>query len=451
MQDPEGAARPGRTVGPSRRDAVAGLADAIRRIDRDNDRIRAFVALADRDEQRSLAHAAAERLAAGAPRSPLDGVPIGVKDNIDTADLPTAMGSGLYADRIPPKDAPVVARLRAAGALIIGKTNLTELACGTEGTNDYFGDVLNPVMPDRFPGGSSSGSAAAIAAGMVPMTVGSDTSCSIRNPAASCGVVGLKPSRGRVPNDGVSVCNKLLDTVGPMAASCEDAAALLSVLQDPSWPDPVAALSEPLPVLRIGVLSGRFRDGCDTAVAGGLDRLLTQLRALGHELHDVDLGIDPTEADSQVNVLCRDMLAVYGQDVAAAPAGLVGREVRHWFAEYETVSDADYAAAMAYREASAAAAADVLRGFDVVICPTARTLPARIDRTANRAENGSDGDRADRAENCSVWNLAGLPSLSVPVRPSGPDGPPVGMLLNGAHGSDGRLLTLGAALGASGR
>lgn len=415
---------------------AAGLASALARIDQDNSRLRAFVALADREVLREQAEAAEVRLAEGRQRSPIDGVPVGVKDNIDTTDMPTAYGSALYDGRRPSREATVVARLRAAGALIVGKTNLTELACGTEGYNAHFGDVVNPIAPDRFPGGSSSGSAAAVAALMVPLAVGSDTSCSIRNPASACGVVGLKPTFGRVPTDGVSVCSKRLDHVGPLARTCATAAAMLSVLQDPGWPDPRSDFGRQTTGLRIGVLRGPFVQNCEPAVTAGVNLVVSHLIALGHDLTELDLGLDLAETDGHVNVLCRDMLDVYGADVDNAPAGLVSPEVRQWFVHYAAQSDRSYDAAVAFHDMVRRRVAAGFRSFDVLVCPTARSLPALV--------GDGRGDRADRAENCSVWNLAGAPSLNLPVAVD--DGPPVGILLNGPHGTDGALLALGGEL-----
>lgn len=413
------------------------LSLALQRIGADNDRFRAFVALADREQLGQQAIAAKTRRAEGRALSPIDGVAVGVKDNIDTTDLPTACGSAMYADRLPSAEATVVTRLRAAGALLVGKTNLTELACGTEGRNAHFGDVVNPTVPDRFPGGSSSGSAAAVAASMVPLAVGSDTSCSIRNPAAACGVVGLKPTFDRVPTDGVSVCSKRLDHVGPMADSTVQAAALLSVLQDPAWSDPLVDLATPPVSLRIGLLTGPFARGCEPVVDRAMVSISEALTGLGHEVTEVDLGLDLAETDGQVNVLCREMLAIYGSDVDQAPTELVSAEVRHWFSHYAQQTNAEYQSAVSFQEMVRQRVALAFQSTDVLLCPTARALPALVA--------GAEGNRADRAQTCSVWNLAGTPSLNLPVTVDSGHAP-VGVLLNGPHGADGPLLALGASL-----
>lgn len=430
-------------------DPVADLAASLAAIKEENTRIQAFLALADEDELRRKAEDAAARRRNGQPLSPIDGVTVGVKDNIDTADLITTYGSGLYAGRVPDVDAPVVARLRAAGALIVGKTNLTELACGTEGRNQHFGDVVNPAAPDRYPGGSSSGSAAAIAAGFVPLAVGSDTSCSIRNPAASCGIVGLKPTFGRVPIAGVSVCSTRIDHVGPMARSCAEAAVLLRVLQDPRWSDPISEMSavtnDELTNLTVGVLGGPFTAECEAVVSTMFGRATDRLRSLGVELREVDLGLDLAEVDGQVNVLCREMLDHYGEDVSNAARGLVSPEVRRWFDHYRKQSVADYAAAVRFQDELRGRVDPSFAEVDVLICPTMRSLPELVTTTGGIPANRHLSARADRAENCSLWDLTGHPSLSIPG-PVDRNGAPAGLLLNGRHGHDGGLLALGAVL-----
>ena len=280
---------------------------------------------------------------------------------------------------------------------------------------------MNPAAPERYPGGSSSGSAAAVAAGLVPLAVGSDTSCSIRNPAGSCGIVGLKPTFGRVPTGGVSVCSTRLDHVGPMARSCGEAAVLLGVLQGSGWPDPVSAMSRSVDTvptgLRIGVLSGQFVNNCDDVVSTMFERAVEGLISLGFEVRDVDLGLDLAEVDGQVNVLCREMLEHYGGDVFSAPPGLVSDEVRRWFALYRRQTDADYEAAVRFQADLQDRAGRWFSDVDVLVCPTMRSLPELVAPTG-----GATAARADRAENCSLWDLTGQPSLSIPG--AGPRRPP---------------------------
>ena len=229
-----------------------------------------------------------------------NGIAVGIKDSIDVAGMRSLHGSVLFADAPPPTaDATVVARLRAAGARIVGKTNMTELACGTDGRNIHFGHILNPLDTARHSGGSSCGSAAAVAAGLVPLALGSDTGGSIRVPAAACGVVGLKPTYGRVPNDGMSVCSTHMDHIGPIASTVDLARWCLDVIEDDGWDhvtrDPAS--------LTIGVLQGPFVDTCSDDVSAAFDSAIAALENISTQVVGVDLQIDLDASVEQAAVL----------------------------------------------------------------------------------------------------------------------------------------------------
>ena len=230
---------------------------------------------------------------------PLFGVPIALKDNLCTRGLRTTAGSRILEHYLPPYDATVVERLEAAGAVIVGKTNCDEFAMGSSTEFSAFGPTRNPWATDRIPGGSSGGSAAAVAARLVPLALGSDTGGSIRQPAALCGVVGLKPTYGRVSRYGLMAFASSLDQIGPIATTVADAAACLAVI---AGHDPRDATSSPVPVddyaatltgdvrgLRIGVTRSLFGDGLDPEVLAACDRSLELLREAGATLVDVDL------------------------------------------------------------------------------------------------------------------------------------------------------------------
>ncbi len=212
-------------------------------------------------------------------RGPLHGVPVALKDLIDTSGVRTTAASGLYKDRVPVADAEVVRRLRVAGAVIIGKNNLHEFAYGGSSLVSYFGDVHNPWNAGRIAGGSSGGSAAAVVAGMAYAAIGTDTAGSIREPAALCGCVGLKPTYGRVSGRGVIPLSLSLDHVGPMAATVEDAAIVLQAIAgydaadvtsaDVAVGDYVAGLREGVKRVRVGVVRGYFFDELDAEVSCG--------------------------------------------------------------------------------------------------------------------------------------------------------------------------------------
>ena len=288
-----------------RNDIVAGRLSAVDvcraaldRISSVNASLNAFNLV---DPDRALGHAQDidRRRAEGETLGPLAGVPIALKDNLDVRGMPTTASSKILEHFVPPYDATVVRRLEDAGAVIVGKTNCDEFAMGSSTENSAFGPVRNPWALDRIPGGSSGGSAAAVAARCVPLALGSDTGGSIRQPASCCGVVGLKPSYGRVSRYGLLAFASSLDQIGPFARSVADAALVLSALAgaDPCdattanepVPDFSAALTGSVKDLRIGVPRAFVTDGVDDQVRRAYDEALETLRAAGATLVDIDL------------------------------------------------------------------------------------------------------------------------------------------------------------------
>jgi aspartyl-tRNA(Asn)/glutamyl-tRNA(Gln) amidotransferase subunit A len=272
---------------------------ALERITRLDPELRAFLHVTT-DDARREARIWDDRYARdGVGLPPLAGVPIALKDNLCTRGIPTTAGSRLLAGWIPPYDATVVARLREAGAVILGKTNLDEFAMGSSTENSAFGPTRNPWDRTRVPGGSSGGSAAAVAAGFVPLALGSDTGGSIRQPAGFCGVVGLKPTYGRVSRYGLIAFASSLDQIGPITGSVADAALLFSVLagRDPrdattadvALPDPMADPDEDLRGLRIGLPREAFAEGLAPEVRTAVMDAAQILRGRGATLVEVTL------------------------------------------------------------------------------------------------------------------------------------------------------------------
>jgi aspartyl-tRNA(Asn)/glutamyl-tRNA(Gln) amidotransferase subunit A len=270
----------------------------LRRIESLNGAVNAFLAV---DREGALARAAEidARRKAGGPLGPLAGLPVAVKDALCTADMPTTCSSKMLADFRPPYDAEVVARLRRADAVIVGKTNMDEFAMGGSNETSAFGPVANPWDLTRTPGGSSGGSAACVAADMAPVAIGSDTGGSIRQPAALCGITGLKPTYGTVSRRGLVAFASSLDQIGPMARSAADCALLLETIagHDPGdstslqrpVPKYTEMLEQPLTGLRIGRVAEHFAEGLDPEVARGVEEAFAAFKAAGATIHDVRL------------------------------------------------------------------------------------------------------------------------------------------------------------------
>jgi aspartyl-tRNA(Asn)/glutamyl-tRNA(Gln) amidotransferase subunit A len=285
------------------RATAAEVADAFLAAIRDREpAVRAFVHL-DESAARQQAAAVDAKRKSGARLGPLAGVPVAVKDVLCTRGVPTTCGSRMLRDFVPPYDAHVVERLKAADAVLIGKTNLDEFAMGSSTENSAAQPTRNPWDPSLIPGGSSGGSAAAVAAGFAPLALGTDTGGSVRQPAALCGVVGLKPTYGRVSRYGLVAFASSLDQVGPFARTVADAALLLEVIagHDPrdstSVDRPVPAytktLNDPLPGLRIGVPKEFFGDGLDAEVEAAVRAALKEYEKRGANLVDVSVPHSP--------------------------------------------------------------------------------------------------------------------------------------------------------------
>lgn len=405
--------------------------------------------------QHALAQAAqcdAERKA-GTLRGPLHGVPIALKDNIDTAGIRTTCASGVYADRVPNADAPVAARLAAAGAVLIGKTNLHEFAMGA-GEASFFGPARNPWALDRNTGGSSSGSGAALAADLCYGALGTDTAGSIRHPAAYCGIVGLKPTFGLVPIRGIAPLTLCLDHCGPMTRTVEDNALMLGALTgydkldftsvDHAREDYVAALAQPVKGLRIGIPVGGF-DALHPEIERVCGIAIEQIAALTGTPKSI--ALPPTA------------------DLTIATLGYAG-ETAAWHDDYFRKVPGKYQLGNRRRLEAAAAnpglATDYIRakwkldllrrtvddsfadaGVDLVVLPTMRLMQPVLDDMLDRIRNPKPMDPATLS-NCAPFNAYGLPAISVPCGFSR-DGLPIGLMIAGPRWSEGRILALAQA------
>nr|WP_281373369.1 amidase [Kineococcus aurantiacus] len=403
---------------------------------------------------RAAAAESARRWATGTAR-PLEGVPFAVKEIVDVAGTAVTCGSLHTGERVAAADATAVARLRAAGAVPVAMTATTEFACGLP-TGRRFPAVQNPWEAGRWTGGSSTGSAAAVAARVVPLALGTDTGGSVRVPASVCGLTGLKPTRGLVPRTGVATLSWTLDHVGPLARSAADLAAVLHVLAGPDGTDPAAAEDVPacspadvaahahLRGRRLGRVRGWFEQRCDPAVVAAVDAAVDVLRSAGAEVVDVDLpGAGEAYADALVVLSC-ELLAT--QEAALPQLDLFDAGTRKRLARGAAASAADYLRALRARplaQRQVQAAMDAA-GVDALLTPG-------VGATAPRLEDLSvevDGRRLPLQEvlprNTSPFNLTGSPALVLPAG-RGRDGLPVAVQLVGRPFDDAVLLGLGVA------
>ena len=427
----------------SPREALESL---IERIERFDPALGAFVTLC-LARARSEADAATARYLHRQPAGALDGLAVGIKDLFDTAGVRTTYGSRMFSAHVPTRDADAVSRLREAGAIVIGKTQTHEFAWGISSVNEAMGTAHNPWDPTRIAGGSSGGSAVALAAGFVPLALGTDTGGSIRIPSAFCGTTGFKPTYGAIPTRGVFPLAPSLDHVGPMARTPADASLLLAVLAPDTTREPgrlpgrrYGEGDAPLAGLRIGRCGQLDGATPSVAVADALNSTCTLIEALGGELTVVDLP----EADG----LCEMYFAIQRAEALAShrEAGLYpqrlaeyGPDVSHWLALAAQAPRGELDGAIAARERLRAGLRRLFTEVDLLLSPVAACAPFRIgDETVEH-----DGEQRTLRElvlGCTVaQDLAGLPACTLRA---GFDehGCPVGLQLTAAAGRDRWLL-----------
>jgi len=391
--------------------------------------------------QADAADAAAEN---GDSLGPLHGLPVGVKDDIDVQGVPCRVGSSFLRDHVPDRDAEVVRALRAAGAVFPGKLGLSEFALGSTCDNVHYGRVGNPWDPARYPGGSSGGSAAALAADLCVAALGSDAGGSIRIPASLCGVSGLRPTQGSVSALGSHVISPSTETIGPMARSVRDIARLFDVIRRPASPSaawPVDELAAGAPVdlrgVRVGVPTEYFFDGVEPDVEVAVRHLIEQLALLGAEVRDIRLPGAERVIEACKYMILADAFAVHEQRLAETPDGY-GDEVRERLLLGRDVSGPRLA--MLYEEARAFTrrVEGALASHDLLVTPT-------VGFVAQPAESAPMLEETARLSLLTVpFSVTGLPALSVPCGLSG-EGLPIGAQIVGRRGRDDALLRAAAA------
>jgi Asp-tRNA(Asn)/Glu-tRNA(Gln) amidotransferase A subunit family amidase len=419
-------------------DAAAGIRDGqitstelveacLARIEEVDGKVQAWAFL-DRDHALAQARAADDHRRHGKPTGPLHGVPLGVKDILDTGDYPTEFGSPLWSGRTPRQDAAAVARLRAAGAVVMGKTVTTEYA--------YYnpGKTRNPHDPERTPGGSSSGSAAAVAAGMVPGAIGSQTNGSVIRPAAFCGVVGFKPTHGLIPRTGALLLSRALDHVGVFARSVADAALLAETLVGFDDEDPdtrpvshpqfveIAGSAPPLPPRFAFVRTPAWKFA-EPVTEGAFGELV---EALGENAAEVDLSPSLERAiDLHGLVMAVDMAHNFHRDYEQGRDKLspVLQALIEKGRQYPAV---EYTRALAASATLNGVVDTVFDEYDAILTPAAPGPAPRGMATGNPAF-------------CSIWTYLGTPAITLPLMQD-ESGLPIGVQLVGRRGNDARLL-----------
>jgi len=404
------------------------------------DRTNAFI-FVDAEGALAAARIADEERRQGTDRGPLHGIPISLKDLIDVAGQPTTAASRVRGGHIAADDAPIVKRLREAGAVLIGKTNLHEFALGTTSEDSAFGPVRHPRDHSRSAGGSSGGSAAAVATGMGLASIGSDTGGSIRIPSAACGIVGLKPSIGEVDTRGVVPLSVTLDHVGPLAQSTQDAAWLWAVLAG----NEMVKLDPPMPkTLSIGALGGYFTALLEAEVRRAFDRAIGRLQDAGVALPPRQIGGADSIVDTYVSLALPEAAcwhAPYLETRSAdyQPATLSRLE------SGRAITAVKYLTARRTRLALARAVDAALDGCHALVLPTLPILaPAigAIDAAFDDPHGETLPVRSAMLRLTQLFNITGHPAISLPVQT---DGLPVGLQLVGRRGATEELLTVARA------
>lgn len=430
---------------------VIALDAFLARLDDINPRLNAVVAT-DLDGARAAAQASAERWARGKARGALDGIPLLIKDNITVKGMPVTWGSRLFRDDMPERDELPVTRLREAGAVILGKTNVPEFTITGHTANTLFGTTGNPWNPALTPGGSSGGSVAAVAAGLAAAALGTDGGGSVRRPAALTGLVGVKPSTGRVARcHGLPVVLADLEVIGPIARTVADAAALYRVIAGPDPRDraslafsatpPAPDIERDPPPLNILYIP-RFGDSpVDAAVAGNVRRAADNLADLGHRIEEGKPPFDPEDFNQSWPVISRAGVAwaVRGKpwqrvvDAGSLEAIRAGG----------AYSATDYIEALDRVRALRVDLGEAFERWDVILTPCSAALAWPADETFPKVIDGQTAQPRDHAVFTGFVNATGYPAISIPCDPS-PAGLPVGFQLVGYFGGEDRLFALAA-------
>lgn len=409
-----------------------------------NPKVNAFITVMRESALRQAQELESEQRA-GKFRSPLHGIPIALKDNMDTAGVRTTAASAVFDERIPTEDAVVVTRLKAAGAILIGKANLHEFAFGGSSATSYYGPVRNPWALERNPGGSSGGSAAAVSADLCFGALGTDTGGSIRTPSSYCSVVGLKPTYGLVPIRGIVPLVLSLDHCGPITHTVEDTAMILNILAgydklditsvEHPKEDYVAGMKQPVSGLRLGIPRAPFFDHLDHDVAKCVEEAIAVLAKVTKGAKDVSLP--PTG-----NIALAGETYAYHEEFFTHGAGRYQIPTRRSLQNSKDAKAADYVRGRWKLELMRRTIDDAFTDFDLVVLPTRRRTPRTVDASIKLEE--SDKPRNPELENTGQFDVYGIPAISIPCGFTSA-GLPVGLMIAGPRFSESRVLALANA------
>jgi len=412
----------------------------LARIEADDSTLNAFIRVMTDEARRQAAEADAE-IAAGRDRGPLHGVPVSVKDLFDLAGTPTTAASRLREGHVAASDAPVVARLRRGGAVLIGKTNMDEFAYGTTSESSALGVVRNPHDPARSPGGSSGGSAVSVAAGMALASLGSDTGGSIRIPAAACGIVGLKPTLDEIPTDGVVPLSRTLDHVGPFARTVGDTWLVYQALVNST---DVAVLSRrALTGVRLGLPRRYFCELLDPHVRASLERAVATLERHGVRVEEVDIPHASSTPAVYVHIHAPEGSEYHARTIDAAPDRYT-RTVRMRLEMGRYVLAEDHVRALQAREALRREVDEALADCDALVLPTLPIPAPPIGAESVIVDNRSEPVRALMLRLTQLFNVTGHPAITVPNGTT-PQGLPCGLQLVGRRSETAALLQVAGA------
>lgn len=426
---------------------VAATKEYLRRIKALGPELNCFITVLG-DSALKAAEDSEKRVKAGTPLGPLDGVPIAVKDIIYIEGVRCTAGSRILADNIAGYDAPVVKQLKAAGAVIVGTTNLHEFAAGVTSVNPHYGAVKNPWDEARVAGGSSGGSAAAVASGLAAASIGTDTAGSVRIPAALCGIAGFKPTYGRVSRLGVIPLAPSLDTVGILSSTAWDTAAMLQAMTDHGEADMtvaaveaqnyIDALSAPFTGARVGLVGGYFDDTIDPRIEENLAAFVQKLREIGCSAEKTDLG--GVEVYDKWLLIRRAEATAFHQRWLESSPELYGDDVRRLLELGRDVLAIDYVNAINARPAFIERFSDSMKRLDFLVVPTT-CIPAPRIGESKVAVGGKETTVYSALNRLTLpFNYLGFPAVSVP---SGMvDGLPIGVQIVGKLFDEAGILRL---------